>query len=489
MFDPVWLGIDLGTQSVRVLAIDGSGTVLASASQPLTSHRDGARHTQSPAQWWSAVATCCQQVTAALGGLRVSALSIDATSGTILLMDEQFQPLSEALMYDDGRAADESATVNAADESFWAEMGYRTQRSWALPKLLWLAQRHPQSLTRGGLTHQNDYIHARLAGKRLATDSSHALKSGYDLLHSRWPHELFEYLGLSAEIFPEVVPPGTVIGQVSREAAAATGLHEGCLIVSGMTDGCASQIAAGAIRHGQWNSVIGTTLVLKGASAERILDPLGVVYSHRSPNGCWLPGGASSVGAGMITKLFPAANLDDLNTAAAAIDVPAAVMYPLAGMGERFPFTAPDARAFTLGTPLGAPEEYLALLIGVACVERLCFDYLAMLGAPIGGEVSITGGAVKSKIWNQIRADVLRRPLHIPASTEAAFGAAILAASHTSSLEAAVQQMVTAREMVIPRRNRAAAFTALYLQLVDALKERTWLPSAVADFAHSRATA
>jgi sugar (pentulose or hexulose) kinase len=480
MSSPLWLGIDLGTQSVRTIAVDNSGHVLAQASAPLTSRRDGPRHTQAPDEWWSAVCTCCLAVTRELHGRPIAALSIDATSGTILLLDNNLQPTTEALMYDDARAFAESDDINAAGESFWQQMGYRTQRSWALPKLLWLKRNQPQSLRNAHLVHQNDFIHTRLAGQLLATDSSHALKTGYDLVHNQWPHELFDQLQLQATLFPRVCAPGRILGEIIPAAAVATGLTAGCLIVSGMTDGCASQIAAGAIAHGQWNSVIGTTLVLKGASCDRIFDPLGVVYSHRSPSGLWLPGGASSVGAGMITKLFPSADLDAMNEAATALGVPTSVMYPLAGQGERFPFIAPEARAFTFGAPSTPAEEYAALLTGVACIERLCFDYLAQLGAPTSGQLSITGGATRSAFWNQLRADILQRPLHIPSSTEAAFGAAILAASHASSLEESVQSMVHLRETIHPRPYLADAFDALYHQLTEALHQRGWLPQSIA---------
>lgn len=489
MSDPVWLGIDLGTQSVRALAADAQGAVLAFASAPLASFHDGVRHTQRPEDWWAAVCTCCRQVTAALHGRVVSALSIDATSGTVLLLDENLHPASEALMYGDARAVDESTEINCKGETFWAEMGYRTQATWALPKILWLARHCPESFTSGCVAHQNDYIHARLAGRMLPTDWSHALKSGFDLLRTGWPITLFTNLGLSDRHFPGVVSPGTVIGTISSEGARSTGLPSGCPIVSGMTDGCASQIAAGAVQHGDWNAVLGTTLVVKGASRKRVTDPLGVVYCHRSAQGTWLPGGASSAGAGVLTRLFPSADLNELGRAASALPRLEAVTYPLAGTGERFPFIAPQAQSFTIGSPHGQVEEFAAALVGVACVERLCFDYMRMLGAPVHGRISITGGGVQSAFWNHLRSDLLGTPLHIPASPEAAFGAATLAASHSNSLEAAVSAMVHPREVVHPDASRARHLIELYRRFVGALEQRGWLPQHVADFARVRATA
>lgn len=489
MTGPIWIGIDLGTQSVRVLAVDNGGALLGSASAPLRSSREGVRHTQVPEEWWQAVCICSRQVMAGIDAGLVRGVSIDATSGTVLMVDDRLQPISEALMYDDGRAFAEAEKVNAAGASFWEGMGYRTQRSWALPKLLWIAGHEPDIFTRGYVLHQNDFVQARLAGERVATDWSHALKTGYDVVNGRWPPELLHALGLPEGKLPQVVAPATVVGRICAEAARETGLPVGCAIVSGMTDGCASQIAAGAVRPGQWNSVLGTTLVLKGASTQRIKDPLGVVYCHRSPSDTWLPGGASSVGAGVLAKLFPQADLGALSAAAEALGQPDAVMYPLAGKGERFPFVAPEAEAFTLGSVEGEVEAFRAALVGVACVERLCFDYLSMVGAPVDGSRSITGGGVRSAYWNQLRADLLGVPLHIPASTEAAFGAAVLAASSERPLEDAVDAMVRTAQVVEPQSTRRESLMTLYVELLDALQGEGWLSEEVASYARGRVTA
>ncbi len=107
-----------------------------------------------------------------------------------------------------------------------------------------------------------------------------------------------------------------------------------------MTDGCAAQIAAGALEAGSWNSALGTTLVLKGVTSDLIRDPAGVVYSHRSPDGNWLPGGASSTGAGILAQQFPGRDLDALSARAAGREPAAVIAYPLVSQGERFPFTA-----------------------------------------------------------------------------------------------------------------------------------------------------
>lgn len=483
MTDAVWVGIDVGTQSVRAIAANHSGSVLATSAKPLLSSRRNAReHVQDPEEWLDAVCACCREIMATVPADALGGIAIDATSGTILLSDEKLRPATEALMYDDGRAENEAHAVAEAGGALWAEFGYRIQPSWALPKLLWLWRNSVRGRTGLRLTHQNDFIQNRLAGNRIPTDSSNSLKSGYDLLRQQWPHAVFTKLGLPETIFPEVVSPGTLLGHVSPHAAEQTGLPAGLPILGGTTDGCASQIAATGVQTGSWNSVLGTTLVLKGVTEQRLDDPLGVVYSHRAPDGKWLPGGASSTGAGSIAKQFRKEHLDQLGLAAAKRGPTKAVVYPLHTTGERFPFTAPPAEGFQLDEPRDETELYRAILQGVAFVERLSFDYLKLLGASLSGTVSISGGAVRSTLWNQIRADVLGRTLTIPAVTEPAFGMAILASSYASSLSEAAARMIAAGSTIDPALPFAEAYGESYQRLLCALEERGWLPAALAKY-------
>jgi D-ribulokinase len=476
----MWLGFDLGTQSVRVAAVAGSGAVLAHSAQPLTSRRNGPRHEQDPEEWWCAAVSACRAVLRRISAAAVKGLAVDGTSGTILLADRSGQALTPGLMYDDVRAQDEAGIINET-----AGFLYHMQPSWALPKLLWLVRHDSSVLGQARLAHQTDFITYRLAGHEVATDSSNALKTGYDLVREKWPLECLARLGVQEHILPEVVRPGTQLGTVCREAAKITGIPAGTPILAGMTDGCAAQIAAGALQVGSWNSVLGTTLVLKGVTARPLSDPAGLVYSHRLPNGNWLPGAASSTGAGVLAKYFSGRDLAQFDAQAAEREPATVIAYPLAGRGERFPFCAPHAEGFVLGNPSDEADLYAALLQGVAFIERLCFDYLALLGAPVDGDLTLTGGAERSRYWCQLRADVLGRPVQLPATAEPAFGMAILASSTGRCLDDVARQMVRIREIIEPRPNRLGYFRESYMKLVEELARRGWLPPALVDKVNS----
>ncbi|WP_434589480.1 FGGY-family carbohydrate kinase [Streptomyces sp. A5-4] len=474
--DTAWLGIDLGTQGVRAVLATTRGHLIGSGSAPLTGRREGVRHEQDPADWWAAVRAATR---AALGGVaarRVRALAVCSTSGTVLLTDGNGRPLTPGLMYDDGRAGPEAAEAGLPP-------------SWGLPKALWLARRRNGRAGAVRLAHQADTVNARLTGGPVATDSSHALKSGYDLEHDAWPDGALDRIGLPASLFPEVVRPGATLGKVDDAAAAETGVPAGTLVVAGMTDGCAAQIASGALRIGSWNSVLGTTLVLKGVTAAPVHDSTGIVYNHRSPDGNWLPGGASSVGAGALNAAFPGADPARLDRLAAHHEPAVALAYPLASHGERFPFSAPDATAFVLGGGTSEGDHWAALLQGIGYAERLCLDYLHFLGAPVDGPLTFTGGAARSAYFNGLRADILGRPVRVPEQTEPALGMAVLAAhgaGEAGGLVEAAEAMVRVREVVHPHPGRTAAFAEPYARLVGELEARGWLPPEVAAHAVTR---
>jgi sugar (pentulose or hexulose) kinase len=472
---PLWLGVDLGTQGVRAVLVDGGGAVLGSGTAPL--HRDvrvGERHEQDPAEWWSATCAATRAALAGRAGRPVGAVSIDSTSGTLVVQDADGRPAGPGLMYDDRRASAGTDRVQDAGADLWSALGYRMQPSWALPKVAQLANE-----VRPGhrFAHQSDHVGARLAGHPVATDWTNALKTGYDLLAGSWPEAVLARLGVDPALLPPVVAPGERVAVVSAAGAEASGIPAGTPIVAGMTDGCAAQVATAALAPGDWCSALGTTLVLKGSTRGLLHDPTGAVYCHRNPDGGWLPGGASSTGAGVLVRVLAGADLDELTRRVRDRGVPAGATYPLAGRGERFPFVADDAEGFDVGGPVDpdAATRFQRVAHGVAYVERLAFDVLAGLGADVGGPLVATGGTSRNDWWNRLRADVLQRPVAVPEQSGSAFGSAVLAAAPPGRLAETARAMVRMRRRFEPDPGRAAELTEGYERLVTELENRGWL--------------
>jgi len=457
------VGVDVGTQGVRVVVVGTDGSVVAEASRAFGPdcevHLPPPMSEQRPEAWWTATAECLRQALSATPAAAVAAVSVDSTSGTFLPIDRAGTPLRPAIMYNDGRADEDlTAEVQDAGAELQRKLGYRFPPTFSLPKMVWLVRNEPEVVARAWkLVHAADWIVGKLCGRFDVTDISNCLKSGIDLVDVRWPSFIEDRLGVPLGKLPDVVMPGEPLGRVTATASRETGLAEGTGIVAGASDGTASFIASGACAPGDWNSTLGTTLAMRGVSEGLLTDPLGRYYSHRHPDGHWLPGGASNVGGECLALLFAGRDLPELDRAAEALLPTRLVVYPLVRRGERAPFVSSSAEGFVLGQPSSEEELYAAYLEGVALVERWCYDSLRDLGARVVGPVRATGGGSASDVWLRIRASALETPLIVPRVSGAAMGAAILAASRTlfGGLAEAGASMVRVARSVEPDRRLA----------------------------------
>jgi sugar (pentulose or hexulose) kinase len=472
------LGLDLGTGGARALVVAEDGEVLAEASakiEPLAEQGQlllRGRHEQDPEAWWRAARCALGDATARARSragehLELCALSVDGTSSTILGVDTAGRPTTPALMYDDGRAIEEASELGAlAGESLSPTSG--------VAKMRWIERELPQEF---GATHvflhQADFVVACLTGEVGVTDASNALKSGYDLASDAWAAWLTELPGLQARL-PRVVEPGTPIGALRTEVASDLGLPPGLTVVAGVSDGTAGFLASGATAPGEDNTTLGTTLVFKRVSRREVRDEAGLLYCHRLPGGVWLPGAASNVGGGWIRAEYPDADLSDLDRRAQACLPSVHLAYPLHGRGERFPFRSSAAEAFCEPVAATESQSYAARLQGTAFVERLAYEVLDAATGPSSGPVYATGGGARSDVWTQLRSDVCGRTYHRPASSESAFGSAVLAAGSTlfGDLWQASQAMVRIERSFHPDPKRTRVFDEYHARLRAELVRR-----------------
>jgi sugar (pentulose or hexulose) kinase len=476
------LGVDVGTQGIRVVAVDPRGDLLSSHEQAFPLQDRTERHEQSSELWWDVSVNLLRAVATELRDVdepaQPVALSVTSTSGTVIPLDAARQPLHPALMYDDPRASAQAERCRLAS-THGDEPGIPFGASYGLPKMLWYTETHPREAKRiASWCHAADFLLGRLSGVWGVTDPTNALKTGYDPERDEWPAFISEALGMPASWFPRVQSSGSVLGPLREVVAAETGLPPTLFVTTGMTDGCASQIAAGAVQPGEWSTTVGTTLVIKGVTRDLIRDPLGRVYSHRHPQGWWMPGGASNTGADWAARDYAGQDLSQLDREARAVIPTPWTVYPLLRAGERFPFIAPRARGFE-PEGLGEPERYAARMEGVAYLERLAYEMLEGLSGERVARVSTAGGGSRGETWLTIRANVLRKPIVRMRHPEAAVGAAILAASGTlyDGLGEAAAAMTEVEREVAPD-SLAAAYDSGYAHFVTALTERGYLTPA-----------
>ncbi|CAN5164552.1 FGGY-family carbohydrate kinase [soil metagenome] len=440
------LGVDLATADVRVQAFDvETGRALAARRSPLEVTGTAGRRTQ-PARYGDLARGLIAAVASDLGARarEVRALSVTGTSGTVVPVDAKGTPVSDAVLYDDPRGEPELRLLTAA--------GVGVRPSAALARAAWMHAALPAA----HYVFTPDVVAAALAGRLLPSDTSHALKSGIDPVAATWSDAALDAVGLPADVMPQLVGSGRIIGEVAF--ASALGLPAGVAIVSGMTDGSTGQLATGAVAEGDTVGVLGTTLVLKAVSTRDVVDGSAGIYSHVAPDGLFWAGGASNTGAGVL-RSGPTAGWDpaEHTPAIEAVGPSDAVSYPLARAGERFPVSSTDFAGFIVdlaGTPRDQSDpiaRFRTIYEGVAFVERMGLERLRELGVGEGRH-HVAGGAAASELWNRIRASALGRSVTVSAGAGSGRGAAVLAAYAIGSetLAAVAQRFAGSRSEVEP---------------------------------------
>jgi hypothetical protein len=417
----LFLGIDVGTGGVRACAIDAEGHIVGSSATALPPPRqDGEAIDQDPELWWQGVVAAIAALGERLDLEQIRRISVDGTSGTLLIADSAGRPCSLGLMYNDARAVEEAALIAAVAP---AESGAHG-RSSALAKLLHL-RKSAAFPTAAHALHQADWIAGRLTGRFGFSDENNALKLGYDPVARNWPDWL-DRLQVPRKLLPAVLVPGSKIAGIEAEVAKSLGLSSRARIHAGTTDGVAAFIATQANAVGDAVTSLGTTLVVKLLADRPVFAAGQGIYSHRL-GARWLAGGASNTGGAALLAHFTAARMDALTPLLRPAEPTGLDYYPLPKPGERFPIADPALPPRVAPRPDDDRMFFQGLLEGIASVEAMAYRRLAELGAPPLRRVISIGGGARNAAWREIRGRVLGVPVTVAGQTEASFGAALLA--------------------------------------------------------------
>ncbi|MEJ2554464.1 MAG: FGGY-family carbohydrate kinase [Gammaproteobacteria bacterium] len=422
---PLFVGIDLGTSGCRAVAIDRALRPVAGADVAITPpQRRDAHSEQDAASWWNAVDAVMATLTARIDPRDIHALAVAATSGTVVLTDDEGTPVMPALLYNDARAREQAARIAATAPPASGAHG----ASSGLAKLLYL-QAQAASRTARHVLNQAEWIAARFTGRYDLGDENNCLKLGYDVIQRRWPNWL-DALGVNRMWLPRVTAPGSPQGPVTESVSRRFGLAPHCQIVAGTTDSIAGFLATGAERLGEAVTSLGSTLAVKILSKGPVFAPDCGVYSHRLGTR-WLAGGASNSGGAVLRHYFSQAELDALTPQLDPEHPTGLDYYPLLTPGERFPVADPEFMPRLSPRPSQALQFFQGMLEGMARIEADAYRRLAAMGAPFPGSVRTVGGGAVNAAWTRIRARELKVPMIAPRHTEAAYGAALLAAGRT----------------------------------------------------------
>lgn len=417
-----FLGIDVGTSGIRAIVIGEDNHVLASSMQsmPPPEQPQPQYFEQQPKVWWQTLQSVLTILASQFDFKQIVSVSLDATSGTVLLVNEQGKPLTSGLMYNDQRALKFVEKIKCVAP----ENSPTCSATSGLAKTLWLLEHNPQT---GPvyLAHQSDWLAGQLTQQFQQTDSNNALKTGYDPINKQWPSWLSK-LKIPNDLLPHVTAAGTPLGRLDKTIIQQFGFNEQVQFVSGTTDSTAALLATGAHQVGDAVTSLGSTLVLKIISDTPIFSNAEGIYSQ--PFGKhWLAGGASNSGGAVLRHYFNDTQMAELETQINPDKNTGLNYYPLLQTGERFPDNNPQQAPCLTPRPDDDAIFFQAMLEGISKIEQLGYQKLQQCGAPVPKRLFSIGGGTVNKAWTNIRNQLLKIPMQKSLNNHAAFGTALLA--------------------------------------------------------------
>jgi xylulokinase len=450
------VGLDVGTSSVKGLAIDEEGAVVAVAERgyPLSTPRPGWSE-QNPDDWWRAAAEVLEELDASAA----AGIGLSGQMHGLVALDEADRPLRPAILWNDGRT---QAQCDEIEERIGFERlveltGNRALAGFTAPKLVWMAENEPELYAR--IAHvllPKDYVRLKLTGEHAidVADASGTLL--FDVAARTWSGEVLRALEIDRAWLPAVF-----------ESPAVSGVtHGGVPVAAGAGDQAAGALGVGVVTEGGPASVVlGTSGVVFAALDRYEHDPRARVHAfcHSVPD-AWHAMGVMLSAAGSLQWLRETVGgtYDELLGGAAQWEpgVEGLLFAPYLA-GERTPHADPSARGAFAGLSLRHDRGALAraVLEGVAFGLRDALDLVADMShpprRPAAGRIS--GGGGRSELWLQIVASVLEMPLEATVVDEgAAYGAALLggvAAGVWDDARAAVERCVKVTRVVEPRED------------------------------------
>lgn len=435
----MFLGIDIGTSSVKAVVVDGDQQILAAANAPLAVSRPKDLWSeQNPEDWWAAVEQAVAELRHKVGKpwAEVKAIGLSGQMHGAVLLDEAGHPIRPAILHNDGRAHAEAAELNAKLPAIGTIAGVPAMPGFAAPKLLWIARYEPDAIGRAQhLLLPKDYVRFRMT-HGFATDMCDA--SGALLLDGarrQWSPEIAAAVGIALTMLPTPLEGNAVSGLLQGEVAKAWGLPPGIIVATGAGDAAAGAVASGAVNEGDAFISLGTATQYFVARDSYRPAPEHLIHTfcHALP-GRWFQMAALLNGAGALAWAAGLMGRSDigqlLEDTERAFDGPSPVLFLPYLSGERTPHNNPQAKGVLFGlTPATTPEQVTqAVLEGVALSLADAQGYLDKTGK-LPDRIAVNGGGSRSRFWMKILASALNKTVLLQEGSEAgpAFGAARLA--------------------------------------------------------------
>lgn len=487
--DPLILSVDLGTTSIKLAIINKHGHIVATTMREYELITAQASYVEcSEDTYWEAFCNGLSELLASIGSQKsaIKALGISAQGETLFFLDQKGKSLRDAIVWMDNRAEKESAELR---EKFTDEVCYKITGQvqfdpcWPAAKVLWVKKNQPEIFQKTKtFALIEDWFIYRLTGKMVTEGSLITSTVYWNLITKKWWPEMLAYLGISEDRLPKIMEPGQVVSTISKEMAERLGLNPDMVVCTGALDQAAAAIGIGNICEGRFSENIGAALAICAPVSKPLFDPNRKMPLHYFglPNMYMLH---TFTTGGMAIKWFRDSfcemekSVSELTGKSAYIlmddeaeQVPAG-SDGLVALPHLSGSMAPDVNARAKGVFFGftmkhgKPHFIRAIMESIGYIIRRNIEALENAGLKVT-ELRSSGGGSKSPLWNQIKADIIKKPLVTIKCAEAAcLGAAILAGTAVGmfdSVEKACESMAEEKARFIPNKDNQAAYDTGY---------------------------
>jgi xylulokinase len=482
--DSLYLGIDVGSGSVKAMLSAPDGAPVGVASSPCaTSYPHPGYVEQDPDDWYAAACVAVRKVVEACraNAAQVRGIGLSGTSHVPSMLDDRFRLVRPAIMFNDVRSGAQVARLEReAGDLIRAKTGNSVNCTWSLAQLAWVRENEPDVFSSiRYVLFSKDYLAYRLTGERAADYSSAVSSLLVDAGRLDWDDDLLSLAGLPRAAVPAIHPSTAVVGGLTASAASDMALPVGVPVVVGMLDSAAEMTGVGAtdpsvavIRLG----TAGGVMTIRTGPAWRE----GCMLYPHPVRPLWYYQAGTNAATSSLQWVMRLLGMDATDGAYAEVDRLAGPVPPGADgllfhpylLGERAPYWSSRIRGGFSGLAIehDRPQLLRAVLEGVAYSLRDC---TALLDWGAVSDVRLCGGGARSRLWSGIIADVLGLPVNQMREEDAsALGAALVARAgcEEKDLGQLSRAAAAASDRIEPDRTRHETYNAgfeQYRQIAD----------------------
>ena len=430
----MFLGIDLGTSSLKALVLDVDGTLVgtASASYPMSSPHPGWAESD-PQRWWEAAGKAAVEAAGAHGA-DIAAVGLSGQMHGVVLNDDVGQSLRPAILWADTRARRELETYSELSSDLARRLGNPPAAGMAGPTLLWLRDHERPFYRKAHWALQpKDWLRLRMIHESATEPSDASATLLYDLTTDYWATDVIDALDLRADFLAPIRESIEICGVLTGVAAGHLGVRPNLPVVGGAADTAAAALAGGLLDPGPVQVTIGSGAQVVAPRDRLAIDNTARTHLYRAAAPDRWYAMAAMQNAGIALEWVRATlgvTWEELYAEAFAVPPGADGLVFLPYLtGERTPYFDPTAKGAWIGLQLGHARGHLlrAALEGVAFAIRQGLEALLATGVP-ATQLRLAGGGSFDPRWRQLLADVMRQPLFAtPTTAVSALGAALLA--------------------------------------------------------------